>query len=277
MPSVSLTSPSDFADSVRTEVRDHYAELVRSQNPCCSPTCCATDAIGAALYSSDELAAVPNESATVSYGCGNPTAIAGLLPGEVVLDLGSGGGIDVFLASDKVGAEGFVYGVDMTDEMLDLARRSADRLGRTNVEFRKGVIEQIPIPDNTVDVIISNCVLNLSPDKPAALREAFRVLKPGGRVAISDIVIEGDLSDLPISEEQIRSALDWAGCVAGALTVTELRRTMADAGLVDVSIEPRSHFALDDLGPVAHDILPRAVGEALAARFVSADIRGRKP
>lgn len=271
------------ADAIREEVREHYAQRVRTQSGCCGPDCgCASKESD--LYSAEELALTPVESAAVSYGCGNPTAIAGLKPGEVVLDLGSGGGIDVFLAAERVGPGGFVYGVDMTDEMLDLARRNAQRQGRTNVEFRKGYLEALPLPDVTVDVIISNCVVNLSPDKPQALREAFRVLRPGGRLAISDIVVDGSLDDLPVSEAQVRAALSWSGCVAGALTVDELKRQLAEAGFVDINIdfggaEARRYTLEEVAASVTIELgdVPVAVARDLVSRFRSANIQARVP
>ena len=235
---------------IHLEVREHYAERARNVgSSCCGPDgsdCCSDSN---ALYGSEELALVPGEVAGSSWGCGNPTAIAALQPGNVVLDLGSGGGLDVMLAAKKVGPEGFVYGVDMTDDMLDLARRNAAKAGATNVEFRKGQIEAIPLPDATVDVIISNCVINLSPDKRQTLTDAFRVLRPGGRLAVSDIVVDGVLDDLPVSEQQVRTALSWAGCIAGALTVDQHRSILASAGFVDVQVDVKHRYTLEDLGP----------------------------
>lgn len=275
--SSALTSgPGD----IRDEVRDHYAERVRRAAPCCGPSGRESAvALEVALYSREELALVPDESATVSYGCGNPTAIAALAPGEIVLDLGSGGGIDCFLAAQRVGEAGYVYGVDMTDEMLDLARRNVTRTGITNVEFRKGYIEAIPLPDATVDVIISNCVVNLAPDKIVALREGFRVLRPGGRLAISDVVIDGDLDDLPVSEAQVRAALSWAGCIAGALTVKAMEEALAAAGFDEIAVTPRRHYTLEELARGGGDSagIPVTVAAQLAERFASADIQARRP
>jgi ubiquinone/menaquinone biosynthesis C-methylase UbiE len=215
----------------------------------------------------------------MSWGCGNPTAIAGLQPGEVVLDLGSGGGFDVLLAAAKVGPEGYVYGVDMTDEMLALARRNAQKAGATNVEFRKGQIENIPLPDQTVDVILSNCVVNLSPDKGQVLADAFRVLRPGGRLAISDIVVDGRLDDLPVSEAQIRTALSWAGCIAGALTVAQYKELLAAAGFGEIEVKVKHRYSLEelrqDLGGVA-ETLPVEVAQQLVGRFTSCDIAARR-
>ncbi len=268
-------------DPVRAAVREHYGQRVRSAASCCgsgADACCGDNS--APLYSNEEIALVPQEAANVSYGCGNPTAIASLRPGEVVVDLGSGGGIDVFLAAQRVGPAGFVYGVDMTDEMLDLARRNAAKRGVTNVEFRKGYIEAIPLPDKSAHVIISNCVVNLSPDKPGVLAEAFRVLKPGGRVAISDVVIDGDLSDLPVSEEQVRGALSWAGCVAGALTRNQYRDLLAEAGFTDIDVSVRHRYTLAELGEnsesAARLLLP-GVAEELVGRFTSSNISARRP
>lgn len=280
------------SDEVREQVRDHYATRVRSQSTCCGPntttSCCSAAAIeldtsspwGAALYSADELAQAPDEAATVSYGCGNPTALAALRTGEVVLDLGSGGGLDCFLAARKVGTRGYVYGVDMTDEMLDLARRNAAKAAVTNVEFRKGTIEALPLADESVDVIISNCVVNLSPDKEQVLREAFRVLRPGGRLAISDVVIDGDLADLPVSEAQLRQALSWAGCIAGALTVTQFQGYLAAAGFEQIDVQIQQRYSLDALGiapATVTQLLPLAAAETLARRFTSSLIAARKP
>lgn len=276
---VSVAAASNSGE-IRDDVREHYAARVRTASSCCGSGCGGDSAgWGTSLYTADELALVPTDSATVSYGCGNPTAIAALAPGEIVLDLGSGGGIDCFLAAQRVGPSGFAYGVDMTDEMLDLANRNATRQGIKNVEFRKGYIEAIPLPDATVDVIISNCVVNLSPDKPAALREAYRVLRPGGRVAISDVVIDGDLSDLPVSEAQVRAALSWAGCIAGALTVHEMENALAEAGFVEIAVTPRHHYALDELEQAGGDSagIPSDVAARLAERFAGADIQALRP
>lgn len=264
-------------DALRAEVSAFYAERVRTQGSCCGTG--AGDCVTA--YADADLALAPAESAAISYGCGNPGAIAALQPGEVVLDMGSGGGLDCFLAAEQVGPDGFVYGVDMTDEMLAVARAAAQRQGRGNVEFRKGVIEALPVEDERVDVIISNCVLNLSPDKPAAFGEAFRVLRPGGRLAISDIVIDGALDDLPVSEQQVRAALSWSGCIAGALTVAELQRDLAAAGFTEIVVEPRFHYRLadlvDDHAQTGLAGMTPTVAAELASRFASADIRAVKP
>ena len=200
---------------VQDAVREKYGEIARSvgKSGCCSPTSCGCgDPITSNLYSDDETAGVPADAVAVSLGCGNPTALIDLQPGHTVLDLGSGGGIDVLLSAKRVGPTGKVYGLDMTDDMLALARENQRKAGATNVEFLKGTIEAIPLPDQSVDVIISNCVINLSADKDAVLREAFRVLKPGGRFAVSDVVIRGEVP------AEIRRSMElWVGCVAGAL------------------------------------------------------------
>jgi len=275
-------------DTVRETVREHYGARVRSGSACCGEsaqsTCCDnignTNNVSSGLYVADELTNIPQEAAEFSMGCGNPTLIASLQPGEVVLDLGSGGGIDVLLAARQVGPQGYVYGVDMTDEMLDLARRNAAKMNATNVEFRKGHIEDLPLPDNSIDVIMSNCVVNLSPDKGQVLGEAYRVLKPGGRLAISDIVIDGTLDDLPVSEEQVRTALSWAGCIAGALSVQEYKTLLDAAGFEAVDVGIKQHYTLEALGQdmdTASQLLPATVVEELVQRFASGSIRGRKP
>ncbi|MCP5120785.1 MAG: arsenite methyltransferase, partial [bacterium] len=208
--------------SVKEVVRKRYAAAalqVGSGGSCCSPTCCGeggADPITSDLYDAIQSAEVPSEALAASLGCGNPTALAELKPGEVVLDLGSGGGIDVLLSAKRVGLEGKAYGLDMTDEMLALARENQKKAGVENVEFLKGEIEDIPLPDNTVDVLISNCVINLSGDKSQVLGEAFRVLKPGGRFAVSDVVVRGEVP------AEIRRNMElWTGCVGGALEEQE--------------------------------------------------------
>jgi ubiquinone/menaquinone biosynthesis C-methylase UbiE len=274
------TTPSNSSDAVRELVRQHYSDRVRSGTGCCDSTASQYGDSQVALYSTDELGTIPSEAAEFSMGCGNPTLIASLQPGEVVLDLGSGGGIDVLLAARQVGADGFVYGVDMTDDMLELARRNAAKIGATNVEFRKGHIEDIPLPDATIDVIMSNCVVNLSPDKGQVLGESFRVLRPGGRLAISDIIIDGDLRDLPVSEEQVRTALSWAGCIAGALTKQEYLALLNAAGFEAVDVSIKQHYTLEALGQdmeSAARLLPPEVVHALVQRFASASITARKP
>ncbi len=228
-------TPSD----VHSEVRDRYAAAARSVDG--APGCCGPIAVeiepglGSQLYGSTERADLPEAAVAASLGCGNPTAVADLRPGERVLDLGSGGGIDVLLSARRVGPTGFVYGLDMTDEMLQLARRNAADAGVSNVEFLAGQIESIPLPDDSVDVVISNCVVNLSPDKPAVMAEMARVLVPGGRLGITDIVADDGLS---LDQRAERGS--WAGCIAGALTVGEYERLLADAGFGDVEVR-RTH------------------------------------
>ena len=234
-------NPATSADSIRETVRSKYAagaqKVLDTAEPCCGSDCCAesnanTDPITGNLYSSDEASVIPTSALAASLGCGNPTALASLAPGETVLDLGSGGGIDVLLSARRVGPTGFAYGLDMTDEMLALAEKNKQIAGAENVEFLKGQIEDIPLPDNTVDVIISNCVINLAADKTPVLQEAFRVLKPGGRFAISDVVTQGTLPD------DLRHDMEaWVGCVAGALEEQEYRAMLADAGFENIDIQ----------------------------------------
>jgi SAM-dependent methyltransferase len=246
---------------------------------CCAPTCCGGESLGADpitrdLYDAREKAELPAQAVSASLGCGNPTALAKLSPGEVVLDLGSGGGIDVLLSARRVGPGGRVYGLDMTDEMLALARENQKKSGLTNVEFLKGEIEHIPLPDNCVDVVISNCVINLSGDKDQALREAFRVLKPGGRFAVSDVVVRG-----PVPAEIRRSIELWIGCVAGALEETDYRAKLEMAGFSSVSLEVTRVYDVGD----ARDLLARAginadaIAPQVEGRFVSAFVRATKP
>jgi len=232
-------------DDVREVVRERYAEAAIAadegkaahcgpgQGSCgCGPTTIdEADVFGATLYSGEEREALPDAAKLASLGCGNPTAVADLGEGETVLDLGSGGGIDVLLSARRVGSSGKAYGLDMTDEMLELARENQRKAGVENVEFLKGTIEEIPLPDASVDVIISNCVINLSGDKPRVLREAARVLRPGGRFAVTDVVADADM------DEATRRDVDqWTGCVAGALTPDEFRRDLGAAGFTDVEI-----------------------------------------
>jgi arsenite methyltransferase len=231
------------SEQLREEVRAHYAAAAvavtekAGASGCCSDASCAPESVhvdesfGAGLYSATEQAEVPAEALAASLGCGNPLAVAELGEGERVLDLGSGGGIDVLLSARRVGPTSFVYGVDMTDEMLELARANADKAKATNVEFRKGSIEDVPLPDASVDVVISNCVINLSVDKPAVLAEMFRVLRPGGRIGISDVVADDGLSP---AERADRGS--FAGCVAGALSRSEYLDGLAAAGFADASV-----------------------------------------
>ena len=225
---------------IREAVRQKYAEAaIRARNGepgcgCGGKTSCCPDSIPSSLYDAAQADALPPEALSASLGCGNPTALADLKTGETVLDLGSGGGIDVLLSARRVGPAGKVYGLDMTDEMLALARETQRKAGITNAEFLKGEIEQLPLPDNSVDVIISNCVINLSTDKDLVFREAFRVLKPGGRFAVSDVVVQG--SDVP--QDRRHSMERWVGCLAGALDESEYRLRLARAGFEAVDLEP---------------------------------------
>jgi arsenite methyltransferase len=280
-------------EAIKASVREHYGRAIQS-SVCCGPSssgaCCGSSATSACcgsaasteqlLYGDATLATLPDDVVTTSFGCGNPIALAGLKAGEVVLDLGSGGGVDVLLAAKRVGTEGYVYGLDMTDEMLAVARRNAERAQASNVEFIKGDIENIPLPHASIDVILSNCVINLSPDKHQVLHEAFRVLKPGGRLAVSDIVVDGDLTGLPVSEVQIRAALSWAGCIAGALTVEQYRQLLAEAGFGQVSIDVKQRYTTEDLlteTPEALSSLPAEVLNDVVGRFTSSNITAWKP
>jgi arsenite methyltransferase len=216
--------------TIQDAVKERYGNIAREVRNGSSAGCCSTPK--SKLYADEEVAALPQDAVTASLGCGNPTLLAQLNPGEIVLDLGSGGGIDVLLSAKRVGPTGRAYGLDMTDDMLDLARENQRKAGVTNVEFLKGAIEQIPLPDQSVDVILSNCVINLSTDKPQVLREAFRVLKPGGRIAVSDIVTTGELP------EALRNDMAaWCGCISGALRIDEYTRGLQVAGFSDVSVE----------------------------------------
>jgi ubiquinone/menaquinone biosynthesis C-methylase UbiE len=263
-------------DDLREAVRAKYAERalqVGEGGSCCGSSC--TSPITSDLYEGDDVASLPEDAVKASLGCGNPTALASLAPGETVLDLGSGGGIDVLLSARRVGPTGFVFGLDMTDEMLALARKNAAEQGAENVQFLKGHIEKIPLPDNIVDVIISNCVINLSADKGRVLREAFRVLKPGGRLAISDVVAQGELP------ADLRHDLEaWVGCVAGALEEGEYRRLLAEAGFTDVDLEVTRVYdahQLGEQGPGEWDASGFARFDAAGGRLVSAFVRATKP
>jgi arsenite methyltransferase len=234
---------------VKKAVKERYGQAALKVFDGSKTSCCgskvtplgACDPITANLYDNLQAAEIPQEALLASLGCGNPTALAALNPGEVMLDLGSGGGIDVLLSARRVGPSGKAYGLDMTDEMLALAEENKKKSGLTNVEFLKGEMENIPLPDNSVDVIISNCVINLSADKDKVLKEAFRVLKPGGRLAISDVITRGDVP------QEIRRSIElWAGCIAGALDEAEYAGKLARAGFVDVSIEPTRVYKVEE-------------------------------
>ncbi|MGA2260678.1 MAG: arsenite methyltransferase [Acidobacteriota bacterium] len=267
---------------VKEVVKEKYGEaalrvISGTGSACCgsSPSCCsAADPITANLYSEQQKGELPETAVLASLGCGNPTALAELKPGETVLDLGSGGGIDVLLSARRVYPGGKAYGLDMTDEMLALARENQKKAGVENVEFLKGEIENIPLPDDSVDVIISNCVINLSADKNRVLREAFRVLKPGGRFAVSDVVTRG-----AVPAEIRKSILLWAGCVAGALEDTEYREKLTAAGFDDVNIEPTRIYGLEDAMSFLQDksINIEAIAPQVEGKFMSAFIRARKP
>ena len=248
-------------------------------------SCCGSAAVSAAggsncdpitsnLYDAAQAGQIPEEALLASLGCGNPTALAQLNPGEVVLDLGSGGGIDVLLSARRVGPTGKAYGLDMTDEMLALANENKRKAGAENVEFLKGEIEHIPLPDNSVDVIISNCVINLSADKAQVLREAFRVLKPGGRLAVSDVVVRGD------APESVRRNMElWIGCVAGALEDMEYRDLLADAGFRRVDIEPTRIYKAEDASTflTGAGLDPATFSAQIDGKFMSALVRATKP
>jgi SAM-dependent methyltransferase len=268
-------------EAIKDIVQQRYREAAQRARQGQSATCgcgtgtaCCADPITSNLYDPSETGAVPLEAMLASLGCGNPTALAALEEGETVLDLGSGGGIDVLLSARRVGPTGMAYGLDMTDEMLALARENQRRAGLFNVEFLKGDIEAIPLPGDSVDVIISNCVINLSADKDRVLAEAFRVLRPGGRFAVSDVVVRGDVP------EAIRRSMElWVGCVAGALEEDEYRTRLATAGFEAVEVEPTRIYRaadarsfLEDAG-LAADALP----EQIDGKFMSAFIRARKP
>src|SRR2546427_10625012 len=242
-------------------------------------SCCDTDELGcnpitSDLYNASQVQQIPEEALLASLGCGNPTALAKLSPGEVVLDLGSGGGMDVLLSAKQVGPTGKAYGLDMTDEMLALANENKRKAGVENVEFLKGEIENIPLPDNSVDVIISNCVINLSADKSQVLREAFRVLKPGGRLAVSDVVTRGEV------DAQIRqNILLWVGCVAGALSQNDYRSKLAEAGFEHIELEPTRIYKVEDAREflMAEGVDVEALAPHVNEKFMSAFIRGVKP
>ncbi len=268
--------------NIKEVVKEKYGEAALRVNSggsaCCGATSAATgcgpDPITSNLYDAGQSGEIPAEALLASLGCGNPTALAKLSAGEVVLDLGSGGGIDVLLSAKRVGPTGKAYGLDMTDEMLALANENKNKSGITNVEFLKGEIENIPLPDNSVDVIISNCVINLSADKDKVLREAFRVLKPGGRFAVSDVVTRGD-----IAPEIRKSVLLWVGCIAGALDENEYRGKLTVAGFENVDVEPTRIYRVEDArefltgqGLDVDKLAPQVDG-----KFMSAFVRAVKP
>jgi arsenite methyltransferase len=265
--------------SNQTTVREKYGSIARNVTEagaaaCCDPAMRCCDPITKDLYGEGEKSMLPENAVLASLGCGNPTALIDLKPGETVLDLGSGGGIDVLLSARRVGSTGKAYGLDMTDDMLALARENQRKAGATNVEFLKGEIENIPLPDNSVDVIISNCVINLSADKSRVLTEAFRVLRPGGRFAVSDVVVTGE-----VPEAVRQSMLLWVGCIAGALEKEDYRAKLSATGFADVSFETTRTYDIEDAriflteaGIAVDEIAPQVEG-----KFLSAFIRATKP
>jgi SAM-dependent methyltransferase len=278
-----MTEKTPTDRTITDVVREKYGEAARHVLAGKATSCCGTapsasglscDPITSNLYGLSEKGSIPEEAVLASLGCGNPTALANLEPGQVVLDLGSGGGIDVLLSAKRVGPTGKAYGLDMTDEMLALARENQRKSGLSNVEFLKGTIEEIPLPDATVDVIISNCVINLSADKDRVLREAFRVLKPGGKLAVSDVVTKGEV---PAAVK--KSVELWIGCIAGALSEDEYLSKLAAAGFVDVTVEATRVYSVAD----ARDFLTsagidvEAIASQVDGKFRSAFVRAIKP
>lgn len=265
-----------MGQGLKDTIKEKYGNVAiqaGEDSSCCGPGPCC-DPITTNLYSEGEEAGLPQAAVSASMGCGNPTALADLHEGEVVLDLGSGGGIDVILSARRVGPTGKAYGLDMTDEMLALARQNQKKSGVANVEFLKGEIEDIPLPDNSVDVIISNCVINLSGDKDRVLREAFRVLKPGGRFAVSDVVVRGS-----VPEEIRRNVELWIGCVAGALEESEFVSLLAAAGFENPAIEPTRVYSVDDMHRLAEEagIPVSHLKDEVEGKFASAFVRATKP
>jgi arsenite methyltransferase len=270
----------DLTSRVQRQVKEKYGSAARavaelgSVQSCCDPGLRCCDPITTNLYSADEKGLIPQNAVLASLGCGNPTALIDLRRGEVVLDLGSGGGIDVLLSAQRVGPTGKAYGLDMTDEMLALARENQKQAGVTNVEFLKGEIENIPLPDNSVDVIISNCVINLSADKDRVLREAFRVLRPDGRFAVSDVVVRGT-----VPEQVRKSMLLWVGCIAGALEESEYLAKLKGAGFENATVEPTRVYNVEDarhfLTEAGVDV--DAIAPQVNEKFFSAFVRANKP
>jgi SAM-dependent methyltransferase len=263
-----------YGEAAKRAAAGDTASCCTGSSGCCGATTEAWDPITANLYEEGQKAGVPAEALLASLGCGNPTALAELHEGETVLDLGSGGGIDVLLSAKRVGPTGKAYGLDMTDEMLQLANENKARAGAANVEFLKGEIEHIPLPDASVDVIISNCVVNLSGDKPQVLREAFRVLKPGGRFAVSDVVVRGELP------AEVRRNMElWVGCVAGALEEREYRSLLADAGFTAIDLEVTRAYSAEDAGAFLTNtgLDEASLAREIDGKVVSAFIRATKP
>jgi SAM-dependent methyltransferase len=281
-----MSTETESTLDLKASVREKYGQAAQrvmegktdasccGSSGCCGATTEAWDPITSNLYDDGQKAGVPAEALLASLGCGNPTALAQLNEGETVLDLGSGGGIDALLSAKRVGPTGKVFGLDMTDDMLALANENKRRAGATNVEFLKGEIESIPLPDNSVDVIISNCVINLSADKERVLREAFRVLRPGGRFAVSDVVVRGEVP------AQVRRNVEmWMGCVAGALEEMEYRDLLADAGFRRIDVEPTRFYAASDAAAflAGSGLDPDTFAEQIDGKFMSAFIRAVKP
>jgi SAM-dependent methyltransferase len=281
-----MSTETESTLDLKASVREKYGQAAQrvmegktdasccGSSGCCGATTEAWDPITSNLYDDGQKAGVPAEALLASLGCGNPTALAQLNEGETVLDLGSGGGIDALLSAKRVGPTGKVFGLDMTDDMLELANENKRRAGATNVEFLKGEIESIPLPDNSVDVIISNCVINLSADKERVLREAFRVLRPGGRFAVSDVVVRGEVP------AQVRRNVEmWMGCVAGALEEMEYRDLLADAGFRRIDVEPTRFYAASDAAAflAGSGLDPDTFAEQIDGKFMSAFIRAVKP
>jgi SAM-dependent methyltransferase len=269
-----------MSEAIKEAVKARYGDAARrvtsgAEGSCCGYACgTEVDPITRDLYDSSQTSIIPEAAVKASLGCGNPTALAQLNPGEIVLDLGSGGGIDVLLSARRVGPTGKAYGLDMTDEMLALARENQKKSGIENVEFLKGEIENIPLPDSSVDVIISNCVINLSADKDRVLHEAFRVLKPGGRFAVSDVVVRGEVPD-----EIRKSILLWIGCIAGALAETEYRAKLSAAGFEQITLEPTRVYRVQDAREflASHEVNVDAIAPQVDGKFMSAFVRAVKP
>ncbi|MDE3179198.1 MAG: arsenite methyltransferase [Acidobacteriota bacterium] len=264
--------------TIKDAVREKYGQAARQaasgSKACCGASGLSRDPITSNLYDSSQTSQIPEGAVIASLGCGNPTALADLHPGDAVLDLGSGGGIDVLLSAKRVAPTGKAYGLDMTDEMLALAHENQRKAGVQNAEFLKGEIENIPLPDNSLDVVISNCVINLSADKQRVLREAFRVLKPGGRFAVSDVVVRGGVP------AEIRKSIElWIGCVAGALEESEYRAKLATAGFEAIDIEPTRIYRAEDATEflACAGIDAHAIASDVDGKFASAFIRARKP
>jgi ubiquinone/menaquinone biosynthesis C-methylase UbiE len=266
-----VTSGATDSEAIVEQVRERYAHAAQhAQSGGCGSSGCCGDTVSDELYAADQIADLPEEAVLASLGCGNPTALIDLHEGQTVLDLGSGGGIDVLLSAKRVGPTGFVYGVDMTDEMLALAQENKAKAGVTNVAFLRGRIEDIPLPAATVDVVISNCVINLAADKSLVLRDAFRVLKPGGRFAVSDVVADG-----PVPNGLRQNMEAWVGCLAGALPVDEYTHLLTDAGFEEVSVEITRRYTVAEAG-LDTATLPEG-WEAGDGKLASAFVRATKP